>query len=96
MTGPVHDWVPSIAPSGLAIYRGDMFPDWNGDALVGGLVSRDIRLIDLENGKVVSETSILSDLGERVRDVRVDRDGAILVLTDDPENGQLLRITPKK
>ena len=96
MTGPVHDWVPSIAPSGLAIYRGDMFPDWNGGALVGGLVSRDIRLIDLENGKAVSETSILSDLDERVRDVRVDKDGAILVLTDDPENGKLLRITPKK
>jgi len=96
MTGPIHDWVPSIAPSGLAIYRGEMFPNWNGDALVGGLVSRDVRLIDLENGKAVSETSILSDLGERVRDVRVDKDGAILVLTDDPENGQLLRITPKK
>ena len=96
MTGPVHDWVPSIAPSGRAIYRGDMFPDWNGGALVGGLVSRDIRLIDLENGKAVSETSILSDLDERVRDVRVDKDGAILVLTDDPENGKLLRITPKK
>ena len=73
-----------------------MFPDWNGDALVGGLVSRDIRLIDLENGKSMGEVSILSDIDERVRDVRVDKDGAILVLTDDPENGKLLRITPKK
>lgn len=96
MIGPVHDWVPSIAPSGLVIYRGDMFPDWNGDALIGGLVSRDIRRVDLENGKTLNEVSLLSDLDERVRDVRVDKDGAILVLTDDPENGKLLRITPKK
>ena len=96
MIDPIHDWVPSIAPSGLAIYRGDMFPDWNGDALIGGLVSRDIRRIDLENGKAFNEVSILSDLDERVRDVRVANDGAILVLTDDPENGKLLRITPKK
>ena len=96
MTPPAHDWVPSIAPSGLAIYRGDMFPQWNGDALVGGLMSRDIRLIDLVNGKSMGETSVLSDLDERVRDVRVARDGAILILTDDPENGKLLRVTPKK
>jgi len=96
MAAPLHDWVPSIAPSGLAIYRGDMFPDWNGDALVGGLISRDVRLIDLENGKSIGEVSVLSDLDERVRDVRVDKDGAILVLTDDPENGKLLRVTPKK
>jgi len=95
MQDGVHDWVPSIAPSGLAIYRGDMFPDWNGDALIGGLVSKDLRLVDLENGKSVGEISLLSDLDERVRDVRIDSDGAILVLTDDPENGKLLRITPK-
>lgn len=96
MVGPVHDWVPSIAPSGLAIYRGDMFPQWSGDALVGGLVSRDIRRVDLDNGISKGEVSLLSDLDERVRDVRVARDGAILVLTDGPENGRLLRITPKK
>ena len=95
MIDPVHDWVPSIAPSGLVIYRGDLFPEWNGDALVGGLVSRDIRRVDLENGKVLNEVSLLSDLGERVRDVRIDKEGAILVLTDDPENGKLLRVTPK-
>lgn len=96
MVDPVHDWVPSIAPSGLAIYRGDIFPEWNGDALIGGLVSRDIRRVDLENGKSKGETSLLSDLDARIRDVRVDKAGAILVLTDDPENGKLLRVTPKK
>ena len=72
-----------------------MFPEWNGDALIGGLISRDVRLVDLENGKSMGEISLLSDLDARVRDVRVASDGAVLVLTDDPENGKLLRITPK-
>jgi len=92
----VHDWTPSIAPSGLTIYRGEMFPDWVGDALVGGLASRDLRRIELENGRAVGEEIILSDLEARIRDVRTARDGAILIVTDDPENGKLLRMTPKK
>ncbi len=96
MKDGVHIWTPSIAPSGLSIYHGDMFPEWEGDALIGGLISRDIRVINLEDGKSKGEISILSDLDARVRDVRVAKDGAILVLTDDPENGKLLRITPKK
>lgn len=90
----VHGWTPSIAPSGLAIYRGDMFPEWNGDALIGGLASRDLRRVDLENGKSVGEEDLLSDLNGRVRDVRIARDGAVLVLIESGE-GKLLRLTPK-
>lgn len=92
---PVHDWVPSIAPSGLVIYRGDLFPDWNGDALIGGLASRDVRRVDLENGKSVGEEDLLSDLDGRVRDVRQARDGAVLILIEDAVNGRLLRLAPK-
>ncbi len=95
MVDAVHGWTPSIAPSGLAIYRGEMFPEWNGDALVGGLASKDLRRIDLKGAKFVSEIDMLSDMNERIRDVRVAKDGAILILTDDPENGRLLRLTPK-
>lgn len=91
----VKDWVPSIAPSGLTIYRGDMFPEWVGDAFIGGLASRDLRRVDLEGDKFIKEESLLSDFGGRVRDVRTDTDGALLVIIDDPENGQLLRLTPK-
>ncbi len=91
----VLDWTPSIAPSGLTIYRGDLFPGWNGDALVGGLVSRDLRRVDIEDGKFVSEESLLADLNARIRDVRTAPDGSILVLTDDASDGKLLRITPK-
>ena len=90
----VHGWTPSIAPSGLAIYRGDMFPEWDGDALIGGLASRDLRRVDLENGKSVGEEDLLSDLDGRVRDVRIARDGAVLVLIES-NAGKLLRLTPK-
>ena len=92
---PVHSWVPSIAPSGLVIYRGDLFPEWSGDALIGGLASRDLRRVDLENGKSVGEEDLLSDLNGRIRDVREARDGAVLVLIESGEDGRLLRLAPK-
>lgn len=95
MVDPVHDWVPSIAPSGLVIYRGDQFPEWEGDALIGGLASRDLRRVDLENGKSIGEESLLSDLNGRVRDVRLAADGGLLVLIEDSENGRLLKLLPK-
>lgn len=91
----VTDWVPSIAPSGLTIYRGTLFSDWNGDAFVGGLKSRDLRRVDLADGKFVREEILLADLNARIRDVRTAPDGSILVLTDDSLNGKLLRLTPK-
>lgn len=94
-TAFVHDWVPSIAPSGLTIYRGELFADWNGDALVGGLKSKDVRRVDLENGNAIGEESLFADLGARIRDVRTAPDGSILLVTDDPINGKILRVTPK-
>lgn len=95
MVEPVYYWVPSIAPSGLAIYRGDMFPEWQGDAIIGGLASRDLRLVNLKGGQAVNEIDLLSDLDKRIRDVRIAKDGSLLVLTDDDENGQLLRVSAK-
>ena len=95
MVDPIHSWVPSIAPSGLVIYRGDLFPDWNGDALIGGLASRDLRRVDLEKGKSVGEEDLLSDLNGRIRDVRQAKDGAILLLIENGEDGRLMRFAPK-
>lgn len=96
-TAPAHGWTPSIAPSGLAIYRGALFADWNGHALIGGLASGDLRLVNTDTGE---ETVLLADAKTdktafRVRDVIVESSGAILLLIEDAENGRLLRITPK-
>jgi len=91
----IYQWTPSIAPSGLTIYRGDMFPEWRGDALVGALANKSLWRIDLEGTKAVGEERLLGDMNQRVRDVITDRDGAILVLTESEDGGQLLRLTPK-
>ncbi|GHA85779.1 dehydrogenase [Algimonas arctica] len=97
-SAPVHYWVPSIAPSGLAIYRGDVFADWNGHALIGGLASGDLRRVDPETGE---EEILLSDAKTevdafRIRDVDIDSDGAVLLVVEDKTNGRLIRVSPKK
>ena len=86
-------WTPSIAPSGLAVYRGTMFPDWNGDLLVGALVDKEVRRIRLSaDGKVLGQESLFRSVGARIRDVRVAPDGAVWITTDDPK-GKVLRIS---
>ena len=93
MIDPIAVWVPSIAPSGLAVYRGAMFPEWNGDLLVGALAAQELRRVDLDAaGKVAGETRIFPEISVRVRDVRVAPDGAIWVTTDEDE-GKVLRIS---
>ncbi len=93
MQDPKTVWTPAIAPSGLMVYRGDRFPQWQGHLFAGGLVSRDIRRIEVDaDGTVINETPIA--IGQRVRDVRQGPDGLIYVLTDDP-NGQLIRLQPE-
>jgi len=91
----VYEWTPSIAPSGLTIYRGDLFPQWQGDAFIGALAGQSLWHIDLEDGKAVGETRLLQDMKSRVRDVRQDRDGALLLLTESEDGGKLLRLLPK-
>lgn len=95
MEEPKHIWTPSIAPSGLAIYRGNLFPEWEGRALIGGLASRDLRVVNLNDKNSNNEIKLLEDLNLRIRDVRVDNQGAILVLANGLKRGSLLKITPK-
>jgi glucose/arabinose dehydrogenase len=86
-------WVPSIAPSGLAVYRGAMFPEWQGDLLVGALVDREVRRVRLApDGRVLGQESLFRQVGERIRDVRVAPDGAVWLTTDDPQ-GKILRVS---
>jgi len=92
---PVYDWVPSIAPSGLAIYRGDLFKEWQGDALIGALANRALWRVDLDGNKAVGVERLLADVGERIRDVRIDQDGAVLILSETQSGGRLIRLLPK-
>lgn len=94
MIDPVVVWTPSIAPSGMALYQGSLFPEWQGDLLVSTLAERSLRRVDLDaTGRVVGQQTLLDDRNTRFRDVRVAPDGAIIVLTDAPD-GEVLRLTP--
>jgi len=92
MAQPEHYWVPSIAPSGLAIYTGDMFPEWSGDLLIGALVNQDVRRLEVSNGKTGSEEILFAEINARIRDVRVGSDGAIYILTNGAP-GELIRVS---
>lgn len=96
MEQPVKYWDPSFAPSGLAFYTGDLMPRWKGDLFAGGLAgTRLVRLkLDPTRERVIEEEVLLTDLGERIRDVRQGPDGALWLLTDDPGEGRLLRLSP--
>jgi aldose sugar dehydrogenase len=94
MEQPVYYWDPVIAPSGLVFYDGEMFSDWQGDALIGGLAGQALVRLTIEKGRVSGEARYLEGQG-RVRDVAIaQEDGAIMLLIDS-DNGALLRATPK-
>jgi glucose/arabinose dehydrogenase len=88
---PVYFWDPSIAPSDLIFYQGEMFAEWNGDILLGALAGQALVRLDMEENRVVGEERLRTGQG-RVRDVAVDAEGAILILTD-ADQGALIRLT---
>ncbi len=94
MEQPVYYWDPSIATSGLEIYNADLIPEWKGNFLVGGLAGAQLSRLVMENGKVTQEEELLSDQGDRIRDIRQGPDGAVYVLTDD-NDGKILRLSPR-
>lgn len=91
MEQPIHQWTPSIAPSGLAFYTHERFPAWQGNLFVGALAFQRVVRLELEGDKVVAEEPLLVDLGERIRDVRQGPDGYLYLLTDDAK-GRILRV----
>ncbi|MCU0958235.1 MAG: PQQ-dependent sugar dehydrogenase, partial [Hydrogenophaga sp.] len=91
---PLHQWTPSIAPSGMVFVRSDRYgPDWKGSLLVGSLKFRYLSRLQVDGTRVLREERVLPQLGQRVRDVREGPDGLIYLVTDD-RNGQLLRLKP--
>ena len=95
MEQPIYYWVPSIAPSGMAFYTGDLFATWRGNLFVGALAAQLLVRLELDGEKVVKEERLLHALGERVRDVRAGPDGALWLLTDN-SSGRILRVTPAR
>ncbi len=93
MVDGISVWVPSIAPSGLAVYRGAMFPEWAGDLFVGALAGEQVQKLHVNAAaKVTTRVRVFPEIAERVRDVRVAPDGAIWVTTD-ADDGRVLRIS---
>lgn len=90
---PLHQWTPSIAPSGMAFYTGDLLPAWTGDLLVGALAGQRLVRLELDGDAVVGEEHLLVGMGKRIRDVRDGPDGAVYLLTDEAA-GEILRIVP--
>ncbi len=90
---PVYYWDPVIAPSGMAWYEGDEFPEWEGAFLIGGLVAQSVVVVHMENDRVAFEERV--PLNARVRDVKVGPDGAVYAVTEDQDAGtsQIVRLT---
>ncbi len=93
-------WVPSIAPSGLMVYTGDKFPAWKGNLFIGSARRGEVdrtggleRVVLTENLEDVRRETLLTDLHQRIRDVRQGPDGNLYVLTDGDEFA-VLRIEP--
>jgi glucose/arabinose dehydrogenase len=92
---PVYYWDPVIAPSGAQFYTGNAFPAWRGNLFIGGLESRRLVRLVIDNDRVTGEEHLLVDRRQRVRDVRQGPEGALYVVTDQ-ENGEVWRIAPRR
>lgn len=98
MEQPAYYWDPVIAPSGMVFYTGDLFPEWKGSLFIGGLQTTNLVRLDLKGDRIVGEERLLKDLApkpERIRDVRQGPEGALYLLTDNPQ-GRVLKLVPKK
>jgi len=93
LTKPVIYWTPVIAPGNLMFYKGTMFPQWQGSALISGMASKTINRITFD-GKGGATPAERWDVGHQIRDVEVGPDGALWML-ENANPGGLFRVTPK-
>jgi glucose/arabinose dehydrogenase len=91
---PIYYWTPSIAPSGMAFYTGNLFPGWRSNLFIGALAGRHVSRLSMDEKKVLSEEQLLLHT-TRYRDVEQGPDGALYLLTDE-QNGKLLKLIPKR
>jgi glucose/arabinose dehydrogenase len=93
MEQPVYYWDPVIAPGDMDFYRGDLFP-WRGDLLIAGLASQALIRLELNGDRVAGEERFALGVG-RIRDLAESEDGALWIVTDEPD-GRVLRLTPQE
>jgi glucose/arabinose dehydrogenase len=92
---PVYYWDPVIAPSGAQWYTGSAFPEWRGNLFVGALKEKRLVRLVITNDRVTGEEHLLTDQGQRIRDVRQGPDGLLYIVTDEAD-GQVWRVSPKR
>ena len=88
---PRYFWVPSIAPSGMMFYTGDLFPAWKGNLFVGAMAARHLVRLVLDGDKVIGEEKLLTGRDWRIREVKQGPDGAIYIFAGN----QLVRLAPR-
>lgn len=92
---PLFYWDPSIAPSGAAFYTGERWPAWKNSLFVGALAGQMLVRVSTQGERVTGEERLLTDIGERIRDVRQGPDGYLYLLSDDAK-GKILRVRPAR
>ncbi len=92
---PLHYWVPSIAPSGMAFYTGERFPSWKGDLFVGALRDQLLVRLRLDGEKVVKEERMLRGTLGRIRDIRQGPEGFLYLLADS-SSAAIVRLEPAR
>jgi len=101
LESPLLVWLPAIAASGMAVYTGDQFPAWKGNVFIGSLRMGGIpgtghlqRIVFNERTEEMRRELMLTELKRRIREVREGPDGFLYILTDEEDDGALLRIEP--
>ena len=94
MEDPLYYWRVSPGVSGMAFYNSDKFPAWKNTLLVGALKETALIQLRINDKRVLGEKRMLTDVGQRIREVQVGPDGYVYVLTDE-SNGKLLKLSPK-
>ena len=94
MEQPLLHWTPSIAPSDMIFYEGNVYPELKDSFLVTALVSKDVKKVTFKNG-IDSQETLFSELDIRLRNIQASPDGIIYLLTDGP-NGKLIKVLPKE
>ena len=84
---PKYFWVPSIAPSGMIFYGGNMFPEFKNKIILGSLKYKRLHILSLKDDKIVNEQIFLENKIGRIRDIEEKSDGSLIIINDEYDGG---------